>query len=406
MPAVATRIGPTNAASTLGLQQSDVIQSSSRVNLLANSAPETMGAAPVGMMNHPASASVFASPSQPVKNPRTRRARCLARLREPLAPEDSFHRQDMTSDAPSSAIARDSRVIACLLRSNAPFMVGRPSLGPEAIVAHGSLLRERIGTGYHRELKRVAGVNAPTEASASDFGAAYLQALNHSDLMVRWNHDSPKWKTKRGTHPTLVKHDAIFTATTHLPGRCINNEVLEPFLVWLATGSSWTSELVGKTVLVVSAFAETIGAQLQRNASEIWGESMGADAAMMLPLGVIWKTLRPPMNIAGGNETQGDWQADLASLIARVDAAGPFDVALLSCGGLGMLLSLHLRRTRRSSIYVGGPLQLHFGVRGKRWDNMPEYRRAQRGVNWVRPSASLRPKNFAKDKDAQHFFRL
>ena len=112
------------------------------------------------------------------------------------------------------------------------------------------------------------------------------------------------------------------------------------------------------------------------------------------------------MNIAGGNETQGDWQADLASLIARVDAAGPFDVALLSCGGLGMLLSLHLRRTRRSSIYVGGPLQLHFGVRGKRWDNMPEYRRAQRGVNWVRPSASLRPKNFAKDKDAQDFFRL
>ena len=44
-----------------------------------------------------------------------------------------------------------------------------------------------------------------------------------------------------------------------------------------------------------------------------------------------------------------------------VDAAMPFDVALIACGGLGMPLGAHLRATNRSAMYNGGDLQLWFG---------------------------------------------
>ena len=49
------------------------------------------------------------------------------------------------------------------------------------------------------------------------------------------------------------------------------------------------------------------------------------------------------------------------------------------------------RATRRSAIYVGGPLQLQFGVRGKRWNSMPTYRQLMGNPAWIRPLASEQP---------------
>ena len=47
-----------------------------------------------------------------------------------------------------------------------------------------------------------------------------------------------------------------------------------------------------------------------------------------------------------------------------------------------MLLGAHLRATGRSSMYMGGGLQLWFGIIGKRWADamMPRTNR-----NWTRP---------------------
>eukprot|EP00966_Prymnesium_polylepis_P279733 6462713-Prymnesium_polylepis.1 len=73
-----------------------------------------------------------------------------------------------------------------------------------------------------------------------------------------------------------------------------------------------------------------------------------------------------------------------------VDAAGEFDVALMACGGLGMLLGAHLRATDRSSIYVGGNLQIWFGIMGRRWAKDGVLTRIYRAANgsWVRPNAT------------------
>ena len=48
------------------------------------------------------------------------------------------------------------------------------------------------------------------------------------------------------------------------------------------------------------------------------------------------------------------------------------NIALLGCGGYGLPLCNFIKmELGKSAIYIGGGLQLLFGVKGKRWENHP-----------------------------------
>ena len=48
-----------------------------------------------------------------------------------------------------------------------------------------------------------------------------------------------------------------------------------------------------------------------------------------------------------------------------------FDIALLGCGGYGLPLCNFIHKEmEKSTIYIGGGLQLLFGVMGKRWEKL------------------------------------
>ena len=84
-------------------------------------------------------------------------------------------------------------------------------------------------------------------------------------------------------------------------------------------------------------------------------------------------------------------------------AAQPFDVALMGCGGYGLPLAAYIRgNLSRSAIYVGGGLQLMFGITGSRWLGRADMKP---WVNefWVRPSASETPVNAIQFERASYF---
>lgn len=66
-----------------------------------------------------------------------------------------------------------------------------------------------------------------------------------------------------------------------------------------------------------------------------------------------------------------------------------FDVALLGCGAYGFPLAAYIKSIGKQAIHVGGPLQLYFGIRGKRWTDMGFYSNKY----WTSPSESERPQN-------------
>ena len=66
-----------------------------------------------------------------------------------------------------------------------------------------------------------------------------------------------------------------------------------------------------------------------------------------------------------------------------------FDIALLGCGGYGLPLCNYIYETLgKSAIYVGGGLQLMFGVMGKRWEEIPMWKELieQNDIEFIKPS--------------------
>lgn len=67
-----------------------------------------------------------------------------------------------------------------------------------------------------------------------------------------------------------------------------------------------------------------------------------------------------------------------------------FDIALISCGGYGLPLSIRLKKRGKKIIQWGGCFQLWFGIMGGRWSKNSEI---QKYVNeyWTYPTAAETP---------------
>ncbi len=80
-----------------------------------------------------------------------------------------------------------------------------------------------------------------------------------------------------------------------------------------------------------------------------------------------WKFVFSENTIAGNepkDKTYNEVLEDLFQRCLKQDA----DVYFLSCGCYGLPLQYKLKEAGKKSIYVGGLMQLLFGLKGKRWD--------------------------------------
>lgn len=148
----------------------------------------------------------------------------------------------------------------------------------------------------------------------------------------------------------------------------------------------WSRHLAGKRVTVVSPFAETIARQYARRA-EIWP---GCDVLPEFEL----RTVRMPLSPGLSPPIEPDWQTRLARIQEAVEAA-PYDVLLVGAGGISLLLAAHAKAMGRIGFHMGGPTQVLFGVRGRRWDMEPFFQERMTAA-WVRPDDSETPQGVIK----------
>ncbi len=141
---------------------------------------------------------------------------------------------------------------------------------------------------------------------------------------------------------------------------------------------AFTEILSGKKVLAITPFEQSIQENFARRQDFFPGYQY-PDFAL--------KTYNTPITYDGLPEEfypDQDWFQTLARMqddISRID----FDIALLSCGSYAMPLGLHIRDLMgRKAIYVGGCLQLYFGIMGRRYDN-PWF------VDQINPAAFILP---------------
>jgi len=157
----------------------------------------------------------------------------------------------------------------------------------------------------------------------------------------------------------FIQH--LLAKTTKL--RCYPYEVVEKMISNRYTlFHAFSTALVGKTVLVISPFSESIAANFHRRHSFFKNDYVYPEFKLLLLNTPITYSGLPPQFYP-----DVDWFSTLASLrsdLSRID----FDIALLSCGSYAMPLGVHIERIlRRKAVYVGGVLQLFFGIMGRRY---------------------------------------
>ena len=70
-----------------------------------------------------------------------------------------------------------------------------------------------------------------------------------------------------------------------------------------------------------------------------------------------------------------------------------FDIALLGCGAYGMPLGSFIKtKKKKTAIYIGGGLQILFGIKGTRWDSHEVVSNLYNSY-WTRPSDLEKPNN-------------
>lgn len=153
----------------------------------------------------------------------------------------------------------------------------------------------------------------------------------------------------------------------------------------LVNEDTWMEELRGLRVLVIHPFASTIATQYEKHvrliSQGVVGGIFGENHVNALPVFKQLVTLVPPIGSSDGS----DWRAQLETFQERLmPLASEFDVALIGAGGFGPLLNRFIsQQLGFSSIYIGGVLQVHFGILGGGYSD-----EAQHMINdkWVCPS--------------------
>lgn len=257
-----------------------------------------------------------------------------------------------------------------LLLSNRPFMAAR--FGAVEIKAMLYTLfpwpfRNAFRRWAFHDMNMNAGFFPANDETLRRFTHLMLQSMERLDVLASWRPEEIYFKRR------LRQAYKIPLGTLGGPG-------LPP------APNVWTKALKGKRLLVVSPFAKSITTQYNTRRSKLFGDYSDH---IMPPLESL-ETVTAVQTIAGNRGEWRDWFEALHHMQDEIDKAH-FDTALIGCGAYGFPLAAYVKQLGKQAIHVGGPLQLYFGIKGKRWDHSGLYNEF-----WISPSDSERPKNLSK----------
>ncbi len=235
-----------------------------------------------------------------------------------------------------------------LIKTGEPFFISR--LGGEIINSYNYMVNKKLT--YTGTLDVNAGIYIKNDMDLKIYYQMYYNAVKNSDAIAIFNFI-----------PQIVSHEQYFMNNIKLQG--LSSRSLEPFYLILENEIPWSHHLLGKKILIVSPFVDSFQKQLKN------GFNMFVDPTKRIfhkdQEFVFYKSF----NTLAGNHIHSNW-IETFNIMCEDISKLDFDIALLSCGGYGMPLSNYIKNNlKKSVIYVGGGLQLLFGVAGMRWLSHP-----------------------------------
>jgi hypothetical protein len=249
------------------------------------------------------------------------------------------------------------------LSSNDVFMVGRVGIS-EIQATYYYDNKTPLPSHLVNLLENIAGVYGNC---INEFCETYLNSIKNCDMQVYW--DLPP-----------IKHQQETIYCKYGPNQqIIENKCVEPFHF----NPPWSEALKYKKVLVINPFSDSIKKQYE-NRGKIWSNNVLPEFEL-----ITYKNVQSIGNIG----PHRNWTESLNIMkeeISNID----FDVVLLGCGAYGMPLGDYIKNTlNKPSIYIGGSIQIMFGIKGNRWDSHPLIS-SYYNEHWVRPTSEEKPNNY------------
>lgn len=226
--------------------------------------------------------------------------------------------------------------------------------------------------GIRFAMKNNAGFFPTTDQNLLKFGSLMLNCIKSIDILGSWQ-----------------PYEHIFLKYFST-AKLVHIFLLDPFWSKLP----WTRALEGKKVLVIHPFAELIKNQYYERRENLF---QNKKILPQFDLRVI-----PAVQSVGGNSEYTDWFQALEYMKEQVDKQD-YHICLIGAGAYGLPLAAYIKNKGKKAVHIGGPLQLLFGIWGKRWNN-PHYASnilnfegaylSMKNSYWVEPSEKLRPVNY------------
>lgn len=250
--------------------------------------------------------------------------------------------------------------------SKTPFFIGRLS-GTETRFCGLRITRKPTDAWMIKEMQLWSGINLTVEADAARYVSEFTAAVDSCDKLGVWDGTMYSQAVEFYNYANVRYSHKYFPATS-----------LEPFYYF--NQPSYRPLFVNKTILVITSHEDTIRAQISK-LDLIFPKKIFDNCTFIV--------VRAPVQYAECCDGR-PWPVHFEELKNKIRNL-KFDIALAGCGGFGMpICNFIYKEMNASAMYVGGALQLFFGIIGSRWLSNKRVRDL-RNSSWCWPLASDRP---------------
>jgi hypothetical protein len=228
------------------------------------------------------------------------------------------------------------------------FFIGRLS-GNETRLCGLFINNKNITKDLYKNMLYGAGIQFKTVDDLTQYVKMYNTSVKNTTLLGVWDGDMYKQAKEYYDYLNNIKLNKI----------CAHG--LEPY--YFMDEPTYKC-IPHKRILIITSHKETTLSQLP-NLNKIYNKPIFDNAEFYI--------YKPAQQNAGSHDTNS-WQFHyniMKQELADIKKTINFDIALVSAGGFGMFLCNYIyTELNTSTIYVGGALQLFFGIMGNRWANI------------------------------------
>lgn len=264
-----------------------------------------------------------------------------------------------------------------LLESTQPFFIGRLS-GNETRLCGNVLSNIPVPDNLVMEMLFGAGIQFNNRFDIQSYVKSYTNACIHAQLLGVWDDNMY----------TQAKEYYAFISRLKRDVRYICAHALEPYYYMDLPEYAFDRVFENKKVLVITSHQKTTESQIP-HLTQVFKRPLFHTTTEFY-------VYKPPQQ-NGGNHDNQSWAIHFERMKRELgeikENTFDFDIALVSCGGFGMPISDFLfTDLKKSVIYVGGALQLFFGIQGKRWEQSIDVVKHMNAF-WTRPFPEDSPKH-------------